>query len=221
MDSSTWDVKKEFHLSSCELWMLFFCAGPLLDLPGFALVNKEGITWEISQLFNNYSGKKKVKQNQVINTICVGKNSLWMVVVNLSYVCVQYVLHIPSWGSQSTHEVKSLPLLPKSDKKHMNILTMDIWCFISRSFFGPNRENVVSFACLWILVSLLLESSILFLFSSPAHLKISSAAFNQNYGLLASLSSFSHICIDFAMGKVLLEEFLYCFYFCFFFFFFV
>lgn len=161
-----------------------------------------------------------MKQNQVINTICVGKNSLWMVVVNLSYVCVQYVLHIPSWGSQSTHEVKSLPLLPKSDKKHMNILTMDIWCFISRSFFGPNRENVVSFACLWILVSLLLESSILFLFSSPAHLKIS-AAFNQNYGLLASLSSFWHICIDFAMGKVLLEEFLYCFYFCFFFFFFV
>lgn len=117
-----------------------------------------------------------MKQNQVINIICIGKNSLWTVVVNLSYVCVQYVFHIPSWGSQSTHEVKRFPFLPKSDKKHMNILTMDIWCLISRSFFRTSRENVVSFACLWILSSLLLVSSILFLFTSPAHLKISSAA---------------------------------------------
>lgn len=109
----------------------------------------------------------------MINTICVGKNSLWMDMVNLLYVCVQYVLRIPSWGSQvhRLSQKSSTPSPPPGNRGLDHI--MDTQCFISRSFFELSREKVVSFECLWIMFSLLVSSS-LFLFTSAAHLRNSS-----------------------------------------------
>lgn len=92
--------------------------------------------------------------------------------VNLLYVCAQYVLHIPSWGSQvhCLHQKSPTSIPPPGNRALDHI--MDIKCFISRSFFGLSREKGVSFESLWILFSLLV-SSLLFLFTNTAHSRIS------------------------------------------------
>lgn len=92
--------------------------------------------------------------------------------VNLLYVCVQYVLHIPSWGSQvhCLHQKSPTSIPPPGNRALDHI--MDIQCFISRSFFGLSREKGVSFESLWIPFSLLVSSR-LFLFTNAAHSRIS------------------------------------------------
>lgn len=126
----------------------------------------------------------------MINTICVGKNSLWMGMVNLVYVCVQYVLHIPGWGGQ-VHFFRQEypgPALPTGALGSIR----DTQCFISRFFFSKTEKSS-NFWVLWML-SLLLLSPSLFLFTGAAHLRISPPGLAHSCDLLASLLSFSDLC---------------------------
>ena len=121
-----------------------------------------------------------------------------MDMINLLYVCVQYVLHIPSLGTQ-VHRLsqKSSTPSPPSGNRELDYI-MDSQYFISRSFFGLSREKAVSFECLWVMFSLLVSSS-LFLFTSTAHLGISSLGLLWVILVICLL-----LCIDFHISVSIL-----------------
>lgn len=132
--------------------------------------------------------------------------------VNLLYVCVQYVLHIPSWGSQLCFFSQKYPTPSPPHRSTALGSIMDIQCFISTvkqrrsSNFGVSLNAVFAAAEP--------QSFLVYLCSSLEDF-FPRFALTHSHGLLASLQRFSNLCIHITMSKVLLEDFLYIL-FCFF-----
>lgn len=190
-------------------------AGLLLDPASFALDNKEGIMWEISWLFNNSPGKNSEANSGDKHHLCREEQSVNE--YGKSRICGCAIRSPYPKSRLSDAPPKSEISQPQPTPRQQSTWPYSGHPVLYFHIFLWVKQRKSS-ECLWILFSLLVSSS-LFLFTSAAHLRISSP------GLLwvilvtcLLLCIASHISISMSPWARILER-LFIYIFCFYFFF--